>query len=383
MNTILKQHQPFIEDVWGKIENKLNITSERIKDTMPYTTKAGIYNNAETIDISWWTNSFWSGILWLMYQETKQESYRTYAESIEKKMDACLFDFDGLHHDVGFMWLATSVMNYTHTGNEQSRKRAMLAASTLASRANIRGNYIRAWNSWADGEDNRGRAIIDCMMNVPLLYWASEQTGDDRFSYIGMMHADKTIEAFVRPDGSVNHIVDFNSHTGEFVNNPAGQGFASGSSWSRGQAWAVNGFAQSYHWTKEERYLDTAKKIAHYVLSNLSLTDYLVPCDYRQPKESHLLDSSAGAITACGLIDIAKAVSENEQALYLEGAINILKALDKSCAIYDNSDEALLTNGTSQYHLNQGIWEVENGALIYGDYYYIEAICKLKGLLKA
>jgi unsaturated chondroitin disaccharide hydrolase len=382
MNTMLKQHQPFIDDVWGKIENKLNTTSERIKDTMPYTTKAGIYNNAETIDISWWTNSFWSGILWLMYQETKQESYRTYAESIEKKMDACLFDFDGLHHDVGFMWLATSVMNYTQTGNQQSRKRGMLAASTLSSRANIRGSYIRAWNNWTATDDNRGRAIIDCMMNVPLLYWASQQTGDERFSYIGKMHADKTMEAFVRPDGSVNHIVDFDPTNGAFINNPAGQGYASGSSWSRGQAWAVNGFAQSYYWTKEERYLDTAKKIAHYILSNLALTDYIVPCDYRQPKDAHLLDSSAAAITACGLIDIAKAVPENEQTLYLEGALSILKALDKTCAIYDNSDEALLTNGTSQFHLNQGIWEVENGALIYGDYYYLEAICKLKDLLR-
>lgn len=383
MNTIIKQHQTFIDDVWEKIESKLSITSKRIKDTMPYTTKDGVYNNAETTDISWWTNAFWCGILWLMYQETNQESYRTYAESIEKKMDACLLDYDGLHHDVGFMWLATSVMNFTQTGNEQSRRRGMVAASILASRANIRGNYIRAWNSWGPNEDNRGRAIIDCMMNIPLLYWASEQTNDPRFAYIAMMHADKTVDFFLRPDGSVNHIVDFDPITGAFVNNPAGQGYASGSSWSRGQAWAINGFAQSYHWTKEVRYLETAKKIAHYVLANLAMTGYLVPCDYRQPKDAHLLDSSAGAITACGLIEIAKAVPACEQALYLEGAINILKTLDQSCAIYDNSDEALLTNGTSQFHLNQGIWAVENGALIYGDYYYMEAICKLKEILKS
>lgn len=176
----------------------------------------------------------------------------------------------------------------------------------------------------------------------------------------------------------MNHIVILDENTGEVLENPAGQGFASGSSWSRGQAWAVYGFAQSYHWTKEIKYLHTAKRIAHYILSNVTLNQYIPLCDYRQPKDSSLLDSSAGAITASGLIEIAKAVDESEKTMYLQHAVNLLRALDEKCAIWDLSDEAILANGTSQFNLTDGKYEVKNGALIYGDYYFIEAIAKLK-----
>lgn len=147
-------------------------------------------------------------------------------------MDQVLHSYDELHHDVGFMWLQSSVMNHELTGNERSRQRALLAASVLAARGNIAGGYIRAWNSW-DG-NNAGWAIIDCMMNTPLLFWASERSKDDCFKHIGVMHADKTMREFVRDDGSVNHIVIFDEKTGEFLDNPRGHGYESGSSWSRG-----------------------------------------------------------------------------------------------------------------------------------------------------
>ena len=375
MQSVLKDNKDYIMSVWNKIEKKVNVTSDRIKDGMPYTTKNGVYDDWQD-NAGWWTNTFWTGILWLMHKETGADKYKEYAKSIEKKMDKVLYGYDELHHDVGFMWLLSSVLSYEITGDEDSRKRAMIAASVLSSRANIKGEYIRAWNG-----DKNGWAIIDCMMNIPLLYWASEQSKDDRFKHIAIMHADKTMNTFIRQDGSLNHIVGFDPSTGEVVETPRGQGYASGSSWSRGQSWAVYGFAQSYHWTKKQEYLDAAKRVAHYTISNLALNDYVPLCDYRQPEESNLLDSSAGAITACGLIEIAKAVPEAEKDLYLKAAINILKALDEKCAVWDNSDEAILTNGTSQFHLGTCRNEVENGALIYGDFYYVEAICKLKELI--
>jgi unsaturated chondroitin disaccharide hydrolase len=278
MISLLQENKPFIQELWEKIEKKIMLTTDSIQDTMPYTTKNGKYIDANKIDPAWWTNSFWAGILWHMYRETKMIKFKEYAESIEKKFDALLMDYDGLHHDVGFMWLLTSVLNHEITGNDPSRKRAMLAASILSSRANIAGSFIRAWNG-----NNEGRAIIDCMMNIPLLYWASEKSKDSRFSHIATMHADKVIHEFIRPDGSSNHIVDFNTLDGSFLDNPAGQGYTSGSSWSRGQSWAIYGFIQSYQWTKDEKYLDTAKQIGHYILSNLAMTNYRVPCDYRQP----------------------------------------------------------------------------------------------------
>ncbi|MFC4778696.1 glycoside hydrolase family 88 protein [Paenibacillus sp. GCM10023252] len=379
MQAVLQANESFIQETWDKIESKVKVTSERIKDSMPYTSRNGQYDDwQDTMD--WWTNTFWTGILWQMYGATKQESFKRYAQSMEAKMDEVLYGYDGLHHDVGFMWLLSSVMNYELTGDEKARKRAMLAANVLSARANISGGYIRAWN----GEDNAGWAIIDCMMNIPLLFWASEQSKDARFTHIGTMHADKTINDFVRADGSVNHIVIFNEQTGEVVDIPRGQGYVSGSSWARGQSWAIYGFAQAYHWTQKPEYLHTAKRIAHYVLSCLALRGYVPPCDYRQPADSKLLDSSSGAITACGLIEIAKAVPEAEQALYLQSAIQILRALDETCAVWDDSDECILTNGTAAFHSgNFERAEVDNKSLIYGDYYYVEAISKLKQLLQA
>ncbi|MNQ99464.1 Unsaturated glucuronyl hydrolase [compost metagenome] len=319
--------------------------------------------------------------MWQLYKEDKSnETYKVYAQIIEKKLDEVLHGYDELHHDVGFMWLLTSVLNHELTGDSTARQRAMLAANVLSARYNYAGGFIRAWN----GKGTEGLAIIDCMMNIPLLFWASEQSEDDRFKHIGIQHANKTIKNFIREDGSVNHIVTFNTDTGEFVDNPAGQGYASGSSWSRGQGWAIYGFAQTYKWTGKIEYLHAAKRIAHYVLSCLPLTGYVPLCDYRQPTESDLLDSSAGAITACGLIEIAKSVPDSEKGLYLQSALFILKALDEKCAIWDDSDECILTDATAAFHRgNNPRTAVENGALIYGDYYFVEAIAKLKQLLEA
>ncbi|SDD56045.1 unsaturated chondroitin disaccharide hydrolase [Paenibacillus sp. UNCCL117] len=376
MKEALHAHQEFILHTWDRIAAKLSVTSDRIQDGMPYTTKNGVYDDCQD-DAGWWTNTFWTGILWQMYRETKEEKYKEYARSIELKMDQVLYGYDELHHDVGFMWLLSSVMNYELTGDDQARRRAMLAANVLSARGNLAGGYIRAWNG-----DNPGWAIIDCMMNIPLLFWASEQSRDARFKHIGVMHADKTAEHFVREDGSVHHIVVFDEETGEVAEIPRGQGYESGSSWSRGQSWAVYGFAQAYHWTQKTEYLQTAKRIAHYTLSCLALGGYVPACDYRQPADSDLIDSSAGAITACGLIEIAKAVPEAERALYLESAIAILRALSERCAVWDQSDECLLTGGTSAFHSDPASrYTVFNGALIYGDYYFVEAVCKLKALL--
>lgn len=378
MKAILQANKPFIQGAWERIGAKISNTSQRIQDGFPHTTINGVYDDWHD-DLSWWTNSFWAGILWQLYKDDpSNETYKVYAQSIEKKMDAVLHSYDQLHHDVGFMWLLTSVLNHEITEDQGARQRAMLAANVLSARYNMAGGYIRAWN----GDGNEGWAIIDCMMNIPLLFWASEQSKDDRFKHIGIQHADKTMKTFIREDGSVNHIVSFDKDTGEVVDIPRGQGYASGSSWSRGQSWAIYGFAQTYNWTGKTAYLQAAKRIAHYVMTCLPLTGYVPPCDYRQPADATLLDSSAGAITACGLIEIAKAVPEVEKDLYLQSAILILKALDEKCAIWDLSDECILTRATAAFHRgNNPRTAVENGALIYGDYYFVEAIAKLRELV--
>jgi unsaturated chondroitin disaccharide hydrolase len=326
----------------------------------------------DTDGICWWTNGFWGGMLWLMHHETGNEKYQEIANISEEKLDQCFQQYNGLHHDVGFMWLPTSVANYKVTGNVRSRTRALHAANLLAGRFNLAGRFIRAWNDLDEG-DTRGWAIIDCMFNIPLLYWASEETGDPRYKQIAMAHADTAMTAFVRPDGSVNHIVEFDPFHGGVVKTYGGQGYEEGSSWTRGQTWALYGFMMSYIHTGKEEYLHTAKRIAHYFMANIP-DNGIIPVDFRQPEEPAYEDSTAAAIAACGLIEIAKAVGEHEQAVYVHAALKLLRTLDELRSSWSIDTDNFLINGTAAYHNPN-----RHTAIIYGDYYFLEAVFKLKG----
>ncbi|ACT00642.1 glycoside hydrolase family 88 protein [Paenibacillus sp. JDR-2] len=372
--------QVWLNQVIDKIRTKMDWVSEKSRNKIPYTTINGTHDDRavdnpsgyDTDGINWWTNGFWGGMMWLMHHETGNEKYKEIAGMSEAKLDQCFHDYTGLHHDVGFMWLPTSVANYRVTGNLESRKRAMHAANLLAGRFNLAGGFIRAWNDLDEG-DTRGWAIIDCMFNIPLLYWATEETGDPRFKQIAMKHADTTMSAFVRPDGSVNHIVEFDPFEGGVVRTYGGQGYEEGSSWTRGQTWAMYGFMMSYIHTGKEEYLATAKRIAHYFIANIP-ENGIIPIDFRQPKEPAYEDSTAAAIAACGFIEIAKAVGEHEKDLYVGAAVKLLRALDESRSDWTDNSDCILTHGSAAYHNNN-----RHTAIIYGDYYFIEAVFKLKG----
>ena len=360
--------EKWLDDIWTKIERKLDIVSKQTDDSVfAYTTENGKHIDKDYI--YHWTNGFWPGVLWLMYKGTKKEQYKEIAEKLEDKLDEALNGFVGLHHDVGFMWLTSSVANYRLTGNEKSKTRGLIAASYLASRYNAEGKFIRAWN----GEKHAGWAIIDCMMNIPLLYWASRETNDPRYKFIAMNHADTALKTFIRADGSVNHINSFNPDTGEYIESFGGQGYQVGSSWTRGQSWAIYGFVLSYIHTGKKEYLDAAKSVAHYFIAALAANDdFVPPCDFRSPKEPVYKDTTAGAIAACGLIEISKNVPEFEKDLYLNSAVKILKAIEKCCN-WSNEEASIVQKGTEAYSNGH------NMPIIYGDYYFIEAILKLRG----
>lgn len=376
---LVQNEQAWLEEVIAKITAKMEWVSEKSKHKIPYTTIDGTHDDkaienpsgADADGINWWTNGFWGGMMWLMHHETGHDKYKEIAQISEAKLDRCFDDYYGLHHDVGFMWLPTSVANYKVTQNPESRKRALHAANLLAGRFNLAGGFIRAWNDLDEG-DTRGWAIIDCMFNIPLLYWATEETGDPRYKQIAMRHADTAMSAFVRPDGSVNHIVEFDPFNGGVVKTYGGQGYEEGSSWTRGQTWALYGFMMSYIHTGKEEYLHTAKRIAHYFMANIP-ADGVIPVDFRQPAEPKLEDDTAAAIAACGLIEIAKAVGPYEQSVYLDVAVKLLKTLDSRIDWTEESD-SLVQKGSAAYYA-----KAHHHPIIYGDYYFIESIFKLKG----
>ncbi len=368
MLNLKPEDKKWIEETLEKAKKKIAFSTRQMGVCLPYTTVDGVYDNLYPEKKSWWTNGFYAGILWKMYNETKDDFYLETARGVQDLLDEALLEYWGLHHDVGFMWLLSSVADYRITGDEKAKSRGMHAASLLASRYNIKGDYIRAWNH------NPGWSIIDSMMNLPILYWASENMDDNRFASIARTHADKTAACAIRPDGSVKHIIEYNPETGDEVQSHGGQGYAVGSSWTRGQAWAIYGFTISYMHTGKKAYLETAKKVAHYFIANLG-DDYVPVVDFRSPKSPVIYDSSAGVITACGLIEIAKAVDENESDLYLNAALKILRATTEKCADFTEDNQQLINYGTSAYHQTEG----HHMTLIYGDYYYLEALIKLGG----
>lgn len=250
------EDQAWLDSVYEKLAAKMSAEAQRIGTMIPYTPREGKYHDLDMQDgIYFWTNGFWPGMLWQMHNATGEEVYRTTAEGVEERLKEALTGFEGLDHDIGFLFLPSSVANYRKTGNLESRRRGLMAANLLMGRFNPVGRYIRAWNKsyWA-GDKVSGWMIIDCMMNIPLLYWAAKETSDPRFKHVAIAHAKTAQQYIVRPDGSCNHIVVFDSETGEFLDNPAGQGYGSGSAWSRGQSWAVYGFTLSYLHTGDESF---------------------------------------------------------------------------------------------------------------------------------
>lgn len=361
-------------DFLEKVMDKLNWVTDEVDFLYPYTTRQEKYENEKGHPFSW-TAGFYGGILWYMYMLTKEDKFLKLAKKSASRFDKCLSDFVDIDHDIGFQFLHTSVADYQLTGDESSKVRALHAATILAGRYNSAGQFIRAWNEnpYIDGDTPKnGYAIIDCMMNLPLLFWASEVTGDSRFKQIACSHADMVKKHFVRKDGSVNHIVVFDPDTGEVVNKPAGQGYAPGSAWTRGQAWAVYGFAMAYHYTGNIEYLETAILVTRYFVSNVK--DGYMPIDFAQPLEPQCMDTSAAAIGVCGLLEILRYISADEKEFYQNAVEDLMDILYQNCN-FEQDEQSILQNGSVLYH-NKDTWHIP---LIYGDFYLLEALVRLNG----
>ncbi len=378
----MNSNQEWVGEALEKVREKMQWVSEKNRDKIPYTTGAdGSYDDRSDESrgwgmddgLNWWTNGFWGGIMWLLYQDTGEERYQEIAGISERKLEKCFDQYYGLHHDVGFMYLPTAVADYRLTGNEEGRRIGMHAANLLAGRFNPVGKFIRAWNQNEDN-DTRGWAIIDCLLNLSLLYWASEESGDPRFRQIAMMHADTVLANFVRPDGSVCHIVEFDPESGRMVKSYGGQGYGEGSSWTRGQGWAVYGFANSYTHTGKKEYLEAARKVADYCIANLPESG-IIPVDFKQPPEPAWEDSCAACVIACGLLEVARHLSDSEKEKYENAAVKILRAIAENRADWTENCDAIVQNCTGAYHSPE-----HHFTMVYADYYFIEGLYKLSGI---
>lgn len=337
---------------------------EKFEACFPHVSKNGIYQGEENV---LWTSSFYPGLTWLAYELTKDKAYmrnkEAYLESFGKRLRESELD-----HDAGFLYTLSCVADYKVTGDERAGRLALEAAHRLLLRFREKGNYIQAWGSM-DNVYPEVKIIIDTMMNLPLLYGS----GIEACEKAAYAHAKTAAHYLVRPDYSSYHTYLMDPETGNGVMGKTHQGYADESTWARGQAWTVYGFALSYAYTRDQEFLTIAEKAAEVFERNLP-ADSVPYWDFTfHDGKPDVRDTSAGAIYCCGLMELAGYVDKDRAERYLALADRIMESL------YENYRVAQPGTGTGI--LKEGVYHRHDGAnesVIWGDYFYLEAIARRK-----
>ena len=331
-------------------------------------------DNPEGANVGW-TTGFWPGILWLAYEWTGDDKYRRvaelqgelFAERMNNKVDVD-------HHDLGFLYTPTAIAQYHLTGDEAAKEVGIEAARTLLNRFWDKPGIIQAWGRM-DDPNQKGRTIVDSLMNLPLLYWATEVTGDPIFRQSALRHAEQLQRTFVRADDTTYHTYYFDTETGKPLYGKTAQGAADESCWARGQAWAMYGFTLSYAYTKDESFLETAQRLTDYFLAHVP-ADGVVYWDLAFGDGSgEEKDSSASAIAACALLEMVKWLPDGEQKeRYARAAAETVQALATHYAANSvPGSNALILHGVYSKPGGNGVDE----ANLWGDYFYMEALIRM------
>jgi len=316
-----------------------------------------------------WLAGFWTGLLWLAYAATGEEDLRAQAESLLGSFEERLDNQVHITHDLGFLFTLSARAQWQMTGEEKARQLALRAANELVQRYRPAGRYIQAWGAVGDPEEG-GRAIIDTMMNLPLLFWASEQTGEARYREAALAHAETTRRTLLRPDGASYHTFFFDQASGEPLGPRTHQGYADDSLWARGQAWAIYGFAVAAEWSGAQRFADAARQAARRFVAELP-PDGVPTWDLRLPAEApRQRDSSAGAIAAGGMLRLARLEGGAAEDGFSRPATGLLERLVACCLETLPEGQGLLRHGTYHLHKQRGV----DAYFICGDYFFLEAL---------
>ena len=356
-----------------KINKALSYCIEKEKDNISIF--GGLYPCPQSRDYLYdgqtnyeWTNSFYTGMLWLAYEITKEECFinkaKEHSVDFRKRIDERL---NTLHtHDIGFLYTLSCVADYKVTGDESAKETALRAADLLAERFSEKGGFIQAWGDLNDPASHK--LIIDCMLNIPLLFWTSEVTGDPKYRDMAVSHIKATVSNAIRQDFTTHHTFYFDNQTGEPLRGETHQGYSDDSCWARGQSWGVYGTALAYSYTKDESIIPIFNGLVDCFLSRLP-EDKVPYWDMIFTSGDEPRDTSAAAITLCGILEMNKYVP-NEK--YMKAAEEIMDSLIDNYMTDRRMSTGLLTDG--MYGRMRGDRPECN---IWGDYYFMEALVRI------
>ncbi|MEO2070274.1 MAG: glycoside hydrolase family 88 protein [Zunongwangia sp.] len=328
-------------------------------------------NEFESSNSGWWTSGFYPGTLLYLYEETGEDSLKIEAERILE--DLKREESNTSTHDLGFMMFCSFGNANRIDLKPEYQEILMNSAKSLATRYNDTVKAIRSWDSasWNKAGEDDLVVIIDNMMNLELLFWATEYSGDSTYYDIAVNHANTTMQNHFRDDYSSYHEVIYDENTGTVKKQITNQGYADESSWARGQAWGLYGYVVMYRATKDEKYLEMAKNIAEVILNEPNMPEDKIPFwDFDTDKiPNDLKDSSAAAVMASALLELYEYTDDAE---YFTVAEEMLESLSSPEYLADQDE-------LGGFLLKHGVGNMPNKTevdvpLTYGDYYFIEAL---------
>ena len=332
-------------------------------------------SNWKCVNYKDWTSGFWPGILWYAYEYSHDSSYKNAADKYSNELNPLVYK-SAYSHDLGFKMYCSFGNGFRITQNESYKKKLLVTADTLATLYNPKVGTILSWPVYVKqfGPHN---TIMDNMMNLELLFWAAKNGGGDELYNIAVNHATKTANNHFRDDYTCYHVMLYDTVTGKKIKGVTHQGYNDSSTWARGQAWAIYGFTMCFRETKNPLFLTTAEKAADTYLHILP-SDLIPNWDFNAPDE-HIKDVSALCITASALLELSELISDKAKSkMYRKKAETMLYNISNKKFQSRNINSSFLLHSTGNKPAGIEI----DASIIYADYYYLEALLRLKKLQK-
>ncbi|MDR2147582.1 MAG: glycoside hydrolase family 88 protein [Tannerella sp.] len=331
--------------------------------------------NLVDVSITDWTVGFWSGILWYDYENTQNEYIKRQAIRFTELLQP-LTKEPAYDHDLGFQIFCSYGNAFRLTGDEKYKQLILNAADTLATLFNPKVGTILSWPREVKPRNWPHNTIIDNLINLEMLFWAAKNGGDEKLYDLALKHAETTMKYHFRDDGGCYHVAVYDTVDGHFIKGVTHQGYADSSLWARGQAWAIYGYTMVYRETGDKKFLRFAEKLADLYLSRLPENEYVPYWDFDAPHiPGEPRDASAAAITASALMELSQLEDNQDKAVeYLTKAQKMLVELSTEKYRSRDKKPSFLLHSTGHFPAGTEI----DASIVYADYYYIEALTRLK-----